>query len=305
MGATVHALSTRNHDVQRTAVWIDGPTCQQCGKPSRYSMTAHSSLPTTSIHLKIPACWHPPKESAITAQMASACTIFSGPFQLEGVFPVTEARMWPCSPPTPNDIHPRTIQLDSEMQHEYSQAPPQCTHPKASSWAELTVMGINCGSLEKKLHQLYCYLILGMPDAVCLQEVWTLMTKGWLNGLPYQQTASQPFRGGGVIILVHIRRTSKKKWKMEAKEHSLCVHINPGHPDSLAIATVHFPPRMHPKAKAKHCEAVANFLTNGHATVSFIQGDLNDDVRRSYKGWVERTLTKSWQEFHCPYTTGP
>ena len=71
--------------------------------------------------------------------------------------------MWPSSPPTPNDIHPRTILLYSKMQHEYSQAPPQRTQSKASSRAELTVMGINCGSLEKKLHQLYCYLILAMP----------------------------------------------------------------------------------------------------------------------------------------------
>ena len=79
------------------------------------------------------------------------------------------------------------------MQHEYSQAPPQCTQPKASSWAERTVTGINCGSLEEKLHQLYCYLILAMPDVVCLQQVWTIMPEGWLNGLPYQQAASQPF----------------------------------------------------------------------------------------------------------------
>ena len=91
---------------------------------------------------------------------------------------------------------------------------------------------------------------------------------------------------------------------MAAKEHALCVHINQGHPDLLAIATVHFPPRMHPETKAKHGEAVANFLTNAHATVSFIQGDLNDDVKRSYKGWLKGTLTKSWKEFHCPYTTG-
>ena len=164
-------------------------------------------------------------------------------------------------------------------------------------------MGVNCGTLEKKLHHLYWYLILAMPDAVCLQEVWTLMPEGWPNGLPYQQAASQLFRGGGLIILVHIRRTSKKKWKIEAKEHSLCVHINPGHPDSLAFATVHFPSRMHPEAQAKHCEAVANFLTNAHATVFFIQRDLNDDVKRSDKGWLKRTLTKSWKEFHCPYTT--
>ena len=39
-----HALSTRNHDVQRTAVWIDGPTCQQCGQPSGYSMMALWSI---------------------------------------------------------------------------------------------------------------------------------------------------------------------------------------------------------------------------------------------------------------------
>ena len=190
------------------------------------------------------------------------------------------------------------------MQHEYSRAPPQHMQPKASSWAELIVMGINCGSLEKKLHQLYCYLILAMPDVVCLQEVWTSMPEGWLNGLPYQHATSQPFRGGGLIILVHTRRTNKQKWKIEAKEHSLCVLINPGHPDSLAIATVHFPPRMNPEAKAKHCEAVAKFLTNAHATVSLIQGDLNENVKRSYKGWLKRTLAKSWKEYHCPYTTG-
>ena len=54
-------------------------------------------------------------------------------------------------------------------------------------------MGINCGSLEKELHQLYCYLILGMLDVVRMQEKWALMPNEWLNGLPYQQVAPLPF----------------------------------------------------------------------------------------------------------------
>ena len=58
-------------------------------------------------------------------------------------------------------------------------------------------MGINCGSLEKKRHQLYCYLILGMPDIVCPQETWALMPEGWLNELPYQHVAPDPYKGGG------------------------------------------------------------------------------------------------------------
>ena len=107
-----------------------------------------------------------------------------------------------------------------------------------------------------------------------------------------------------MIILVHTRRTTKQKWKIEAREHSLCVLVNPGHSDLLAIATLHSPPRMHLDARAKHCEAVATFLTNARATVSLIQGDLNNDIKRSYKGWLKRTLSKSWKEYHCPYTTG-
>ena len=131
------------------------------------------------------------------------------------------------------------------------------------------------------MHLVYCYLILGMPDIACLQETWALMPKGGLNGLPYQHTASLPCRGGGLIILVHTPRISKSKWKIEAKEHTLCVHINLGTPDSLAVATVHFPPKMHPDTRAEHCDTVAKFLLNARATVSLIQGDLNDNVERS------------------------
>ena len=100
-------------------------------------------------------------------------------------------------------------------------------------------MDINCGSLEKKRHQLCCYSILGMLAVVGLQEKWALMPHGWLKGLPCQHAASLAFRGGGPIILVHTRRTTKLKCKIEDKEHSIYVQINPSTPDSLAIATVH------------------------------------------------------------------
>ena len=57
---------------------------------------------------------------------------------------------------------------------------------------------------------------------------------------------------------MHTRRTSKLKWNIEAKEHSLCAHINPGTPDSLAIASALSPENA---SIVEHCDAVANFLS--------------------------------------------
>ena len=156
-------------------------------------MTENSSLPITSINLKLPAHWHVPKELAISAQMASTCTVFWDPFLLQGIFVVTTERRWPCSPSALNDIHPQTVQCYAEMQHEYSQTLPQ--HPPLITprIVELTVMGVKRGSLEKTPHQLYYYLIPGMLNVVCLQETWALLPDGWLNGPPSQHAASLPF----------------------------------------------------------------------------------------------------------------
>ena len=49
---------------------------------------------------------------------------------------------------------------------------------------------------------------------------------------------------------------------------------------------------------------MASFLSNAKATITFIQGDLNDDVMRSKRGWLTKTLSKEWKEFNCPYATG-
>ena len=59
-----------------------------------------------------------------------------------------------------------------------------------------------------------------------------------------------------------MRRTTKWRWKIEAKEHSLCAIISPHTPDSIALATVHCPAKTPPEARAKHCEVVAKFLAN-------------------------------------------
>ena len=190
------------------------------------------------------------------------------------------------------------------MHQEYSSTIPPAAHPIAAEWVDLHIMGIKCRSLEKKLHRLYRYLILGMPDIVCLQETWALMPEGWLNGLPYQHVASDPYKGGGLAVIVHSRRPSKRKWKTDVRKHSLCVLINSGLPTSIAVASVHFPPGINPTSREEHSKAVASFLIKAKATITFVQGDLNDDVMRSKRGSLKRTLSKQWKESSCSYATG-
>ena len=267
-------------------------------------MKLHLTTPHQQNQPHISACWHLPKQESISAEMATHSIIHLGTFKLEGVFPITDSRMWPCKPSLPNDVHPHIQRAYAQMHQEFSTMIPPATNPNIPEWVDLQIMGINCGSLEKKLHQLYCYLILGRPDIVCLQETWALMPEGWLNGLPYQHVASDPYKGGGLVILVHTRRLSKKKWKTDVRKHSLCVHINPGLPTSIAVASVHFPPVICPISREEHSKAVASFLTKAKATITFTPGDLNDDVMRSKRGWLKKTLSKEWKEFNCPYATG-
>ena len=297
-------ICAQEYDPKDTISWSDGPECRQCGKLSGYHMKLHLTTPHQQNQPHISACWHLPKQESISAEMATHSIIHLGTFKLEGVFPITDSRMWPCKPSLPNDVHPHIQRAYAQMHQEFSTMIPPATNPNIPEWVDLQITGINCGSLEKKLHQLYCYLILGMPDIVCLQETWALMPEGWLNGLPYQHVASNPYKGGGLVILVHTRRLSKKKWKTDVRKHSLCAHINPGLPTSIAVASVHFPPGICPISREEHSKAVASFLSNAKATITFIQGDLNDDVMRSKRGWLKKTLSKEWKEFNCPYATG-
>ena len=49
---------------------------------------------------------------------------------------------------------------------------------------------------------------------------------------------------------------------------------------------------------------MAKFLTNAPESVCLIQGGLNDNIEHSYEGWLKRTLSKTWKEYNCAYTTG-
>ena len=94
------------------------------------------------------------------------------------------------------------------------------------------------------------------------------------------------------------------EWEEQSQRAFNLRSHQPGTPDSIGIATVHFPQEMHADTRAKHCKAVAKFRTNARATFSLIQEGMNENIEHSYKGWLKRTLSKTWKEYHCPHTTG-
>ena len=122
-------ISAQEYDPKDTISWSDGPECRQCGKLSGYHMKLHLTTPHQQNQPHISACWHLPKQESISAEMATRNIIHLGTFKLEGVFPITDSRMWPCKPSLPNDVHPHIQRAYAQMHQEFSTMIPPAINP--------------------------------------------------------------------------------------------------------------------------------------------------------------------------------
>ena len=148
----------------------------------------------------------------------------------------------------------------------------------------LRMLGVNCCSLEGKWGRLVAYIVLHNTIFVCFQELWVDLDPARLVGLPYRLFSGVTFRGGGALVLVHLRRAGRAKIEVWRERHVLGVCVWPDSPEAVAVVFAHFPPKMDPEGRAHVCKEVVGFLECSGGIVQFPQGDLNATPRRAGGG---------------------
>ena len=90
-----------------------------------------------------------------------------------------------------------------------------------------------------------------------------------LVGLPYRLFSGVTFRGGGVAVLVHLRRASCAKVQVWRERHVLDACVRLETPEAIAVVPAHFPTKMDHEECARVCKEAAGFLKRCGAIFKF------------------------------------
>ena len=123
----------------------------------------------------------------------------------------------------------------------------------------LRLPGTNCSSIEGKWGHLVAYMVLRDPDFDYLQELWVDLDPARVVGLPYRIFSCDTFRGGGVAMLVHLRRAGQGKGQVWRERHALGVCVRPKSLEAVAVVSTHFPLKMDPDNRTRVCKDTIAF----------------------------------------------
>ena len=78
------------------------------------------------------------------------------------------------------------------------------------------------------------------------------------------------FLGGGVAVLVHLRRAGRAKVQVWREWHALGVCLRLESPEAVGVLSAQLPPKMDPDDRTRVCKEVVTFLERSGANYSFL-----------------------------------